>query len=63
MSDTTDPTDELAREMYAAYLQVSEGFGPEGASNIARRQCPETYYDDAEFLLSQAGPIPSDGAA
>jgi hypothetical protein len=56
MSYTTDPADELAREMYSAALVV-EGFGEEKATEISRRQCPDMYYDSADFLLAQAGPV------
>ena len=46
-------TDDLARGLYAAHLEMVEGFDPEGAQRISLRQCPESYYELAEDLRAE----------
>jgi hypothetical protein len=45
--------DKLARGLYAAHLEMVEGFDPEGAERISLRQCPDSYYELAEDLRAE----------
>jgi hypothetical protein len=48
-----DHIDKLARGLFAAHLELAEGFTEETAERISRRECPEHYYDLAEDLSAE----------
>jgi hypothetical protein len=50
---TLDYDNKLARDLYAAHLEIVEGFSPDAAERISLRQCPENYYGLAEDLRAE----------
>lgn len=46
-------TDKLARDLYAAHLEMVEGFDPDAAQRIADRGYPDHYYELAGDLRAE----------
>lgn len=46
-------TDRLARDLFAAHLEMVEGFDPDTAQRISTREYPDHYYELAEALRAE----------
>lgn len=49
----TDEIDTLARGLFAAHLELVEGFSEETAARISEREYPEEYLELAEDLRAE----------
>lgn len=48
-----DVIDDLARALFAAHLELVDGYSEATAQRISKRECPEHYYDLATDLHAE----------
>jgi len=58
-----DPIDNLARALFAAHLELVDGFSEGTAQRISKRECPESYYDLATDLHAEFPAVHESGDA